>query len=171
MGRARKIDPDHLLDIAESIVLEGGASALTIENVAKAAGVTNGGVQYSFRTKDTLITAMFDRWGARYREAAGSAERPEDIASYTAAMFSSEPVARMKAASLMAALTRAPEYLGPVQDWYEGIAAGAQGAERLAFLAAEGTFLLRYLGLMRFDAETWEQISSDIRTLMTAQKS
>lgn len=170
MGRARKIDPDHLLDIAENIVLEGGASALTIENVAKAAGVTNGGVQYSFRTKDALITAMFDRWGARYREAAGSAERPGDIGSYTAAMFNSEPVARMKAASLMAALTRAPEFLGPAQDWYEGIAAGAQGAERLAFLAAEGAFLLRYLGLMKFSTEQWDQLGSDIKTLITSRQ-
>lgn len=81
-------------------------------------------------------------------------------------MFSSEPVARMKPASLMAALTRSPEYLGPVQEWYEGIAAGAQGAECLAFLAAEGAFLLRYLGLMKLDQTTWQEISAEVASLL-----
>lgn len=166
MGRARKNDPDHLLDAAEAIVLEGGAAALTIENVAKRAGVTNGGVQYAFRNKDALITAMFDRWGARYRAATGPSTEADALAAYIHVLFMSESVSRMKAASLMAALTRAPDYLEPVRQWYDQTLAGSDRRERLAFLAAEGAFLLRHLGLMRFDDATWSAIHSDVDGLL-----
>ena len=42
MGRPRSIDRDKVLDIAERIVREEGATALTFDAVARAAGITKG---------------------------------------------------------------------------------------------------------------------------------
>ncbi len=39
---------------------------MTIDAVAKAMGISKGGVQYCFGSKDALIDAMFDRWGSAY---------------------------------------------------------------------------------------------------------
>ncbi len=42
------------------LVAEHGAQALTIDALAKAAGVTKGGVQYHFASKDLLVTGLLD---------------------------------------------------------------------------------------------------------------
>lgn len=68
MGRQRTIDREKLLDAAEDIVLQQGATALTIDAVAKTMGISKGGVQYCFGNKDALIDAMFERWGQSYDE-------------------------------------------------------------------------------------------------------
>ena len=68
MGRQRTIDRDKVLDTAEEIVITQGAAALTIDAVAKAMGISKGGVQYCFGNKEALIDAMFERWGRSYDE-------------------------------------------------------------------------------------------------------
>ncbi len=62
MGRPRTIDRDKVLEAAEAIVLREGATALTFEAVAKASGITKGGLQYCFGTKDDLVAALVERW-------------------------------------------------------------------------------------------------------------
>ncbi len=61
MGRRRTIDRDQLLDAAEAVIGREGAAGLTIDAVAKEMGITKGGVQYCFGTKDALIDAIFER--------------------------------------------------------------------------------------------------------------
>lgn len=56
MGRRRTIDRDQLLDAAEAVIAREGAAGLTIDAVAKEMGITKGGVQYCFGTKDALST-------------------------------------------------------------------------------------------------------------------
>ncbi|MCB4856264.1 TetR/AcrR family transcriptional regulator [Providencia rettgeri] len=68
MGRQRIIDREKVLEAAEEIVINQGATALTIDAVAKAMGISKGGVQYCFGNKDALIDAMFERWGQSYDE-------------------------------------------------------------------------------------------------------
>jgi AcrR family transcriptional regulator len=53
MGRKPTITRDGLLDVAEELVREQGGSALTIGALAKAAGISKGGVQYSLPTEMT----------------------------------------------------------------------------------------------------------------------
>lgn len=66
MGRKPTISRDRLLDLAEEIVCSGGGSALTIGALAQAAGISKGGVQYSFATKDDLVRAVIDRWTSQF---------------------------------------------------------------------------------------------------------
>ena len=86
-GRPRSIDRDKVLDAAEGIVAAEGAAGLTFDAVARAAGITKGGVQYCFGTKDKLIEAMIDRWSADNNEASmlavglAATMRPNTIAS------------------------------------------------------------------------------------------
>ena len=60
MGRQRTIDREKLLEAIFDIVMEQGAAALTIDTVAKKMGISKGGVQYCFNSKEAMIDAMFE---------------------------------------------------------------------------------------------------------------
>jgi AcrR family transcriptional regulator len=49
-----------LLEAAIQVAAQGGVEALTIESLAEAAGVTKGGVQYHFHTKDALYEELLE---------------------------------------------------------------------------------------------------------------
>ncbi len=52
---------DGILSVAEAILVERGGSALTIDAVAKAAGLSKGGVLYHFPSKACLVEALIER--------------------------------------------------------------------------------------------------------------
>ena len=66
MGRPPKISRDGLLDVAEEIVRSRGGGALTIGALAQAAGISKGGVQYSFASKDAIIRGLIGRWTSQF---------------------------------------------------------------------------------------------------------
>ncbi|WP_284209576.1 hypothetical protein [Methylorubrum aminovorans] len=51
MGRTRTIDRDNVLDHAEQIVCREGATALTFDAVARAAGITKGACNTASATR------------------------------------------------------------------------------------------------------------------------
>lgn len=50
-----------ILAAARRLILEKGVSALTLEAVAEAAGLSKGGLLYHFRSKEALLSAMVER--------------------------------------------------------------------------------------------------------------
>ena len=172
-GRPRSIDRDRLMDLAEEIVTKEGAAALTIDALAKAAGVTKGGVQYAFGTKEALVEALFARWNDTYSEAVRAivgtdAGARAKIRGHVAATLASDVSDHAKSAALMAALLRSPDQLGPARRWYrERIASldldkPEDRRARLAFLATEGAYMLRFFGLMEIDDAEWREMFADI---------
>ncbi|CJK41621.1 Potential acrAB operon repressor [Streptococcus pneumoniae] len=179
VGRKKTIDREALLDVAEGIVNRQGAAALTIDAVAKAAGITKGGVQYSFGSKDDLINAMFERWGKGYTEQfqriAGDDPDPlTAVRAHVEATRASDSDADAKAASLMAALLQTPEHLASTRAWYQARLAGLDTSSeagrraRLAFFATEGIFALRFFRLMEISEEEWRDVLGDIAALVRA---
>ncbi|MBD2780303.1 TetR/AcrR family transcriptional regulator [Xenorhabdus szentirmaii] len=177
MGRRKTIDREVLLDAAEQIITIHGAAALTIDAVAKAVGITKGGVQYSFSSKDALIEAMFDRWGASYdkqfHKIAGDNPDPQiAVRAHIEATKCSDEASTAKAAGLLAALIQTPEHLESTRIWYRQRFAGLdmtteEGRQaRLAFLATEGAFILRFFGLMDISPEEWRDMFDDILATM-----
>ncbi|MDQ7990480.1 MAG: TetR/AcrR family transcriptional regulator [Candidatus Dactylopiibacterium sp.] len=177
MGRTKTIDRDAVLDAAGAIIHASGAAALTIDAVARAAGISKGGVQSCFGTKDALIDALFERWSASYEQCfhavAGPAAGPRTrVRAHAEATRRSDAVSSAKAAGLMAALLQSPEHLGSTRAWYAGRLAGlgAQSAAdrraRLAFYATEGAFMLRFFGLLEIDATEWDALFGDVAGLL-----
>ncbi|GAA0597889.1 TetR/AcrR family transcriptional regulator [Caenispirillum bisanense] len=173
MGRRKTIDPEALLDVAEEIVTTQGAAALTIDALAKAAGITKGGVQYSFGTKQALLDAMFKRWGQSYdrqfeRIAGADPDPVTAVRAHVEATRQSDDASNAKAASLMAVLLQTPEHLDSTRRWYRERLAGLDPTTeegrraRLAFFATEGAFTLRFFGLMDIDEAEWASILADI---------
>lgn len=177
MARPRKIDREQLLDAAEVLVRDKGAAALTIDALAKACGITKGGVQYSFASKDDILDAMFDRWCVDYDQrfadlVKGSDDPAHRIKAHVTATHQGDETLNAKAASLMAALLQTPEHLETTRQWYRDRLAGvdfstAEGRrQRLAFLATEGAFLLRFMRFMQVADDEWDQIFADITRLL-----
>jgi AcrR family transcriptional regulator len=181
MGRRPSIDRDQVLALAERIVAERGAAALTIEAVASAAGISKGGVQSCFGTKEAMIGAMLDRWFQDYAEgvAAALAGRQDSPAARLGAhvalsLDDATHESTARSAALVAALLPRPDQLGTVRAWYAARFAGLfEGGEasrplRLALLATEGAVLLRHLGLAALSPAEWTTLRADIASLLAA---
>jgi AcrR family transcriptional regulator len=52
---------DRVLDAYETLLIEHGAAAITLDAVSAAAGVSKGGLLYHFASKDALATGLLDR--------------------------------------------------------------------------------------------------------------
>jgi AcrR family transcriptional regulator len=173
MGRPRKIDRDKVLDAAEAVVGDVGAAALSIDAVAKAAGITKSGVQYCFGTKQQLIDAMFRRWETEFAQEVADlvGTDPDPITllrGHIEATMRTDEVENARSAVLMAALLQSPEQRQRAQDWYRqrlddlDVSTDLGRRTRLAFLASEGLFILRCCGLMDVSEAEWASAYKDI---------
>lgn len=177
-GRPRSIDRDHVLDVAEALVRDHGASHLTFDAVAKAAGITKGGVQYCFGTKENLIRAMVDRWGDTFEqmvaEEAGPNPDPASvIRAHVRLTGDTNPEEDSRAAVMISALLHSPEQRAATRDWYGSRLAGLDMTDpgdlrvALGLMAGEGAFILKALGLMEIPAQDWQRIFAAAVALAT----
>lgn len=176
LGRPRTIDRDKVLDAAETVVARTGATGLTIDAVAKEAGITKGGVQYCFGTKENLIKAMIGRWGDAFERevmafAGGNSDPKAVIRGHIEASRRTDETESSRSAAMMAALLQNPEQVADTRAWYnsrlEGLDVSTPGDRRarLAFLASEGVFFLKTFALLDLDEEEWQAVFDDIREL------
>ncbi|WP_336741222.1 TetR/AcrR family transcriptional regulator [Aureimonas altamirensis] len=175
-GRPRTIDRDKVLDAAEAVVQRTGASGLTIEAVAREAGITKGGVQYCFGSKDSLINAMLQRWcegfdAAVHRLAGPQADAIATLRGHVEANRKTDAAEHSRSSAMMAALLQPPSQIAETRAWYTSRLAGLDVTSeearrvRLAFLASEGVFYLRAFDLVALDDAEWSDILDDISAL------
>ena len=176
-GRPRSIDRDKVLDAAEAIVAAEGAGGLTFDAVARAAGITKGGVQYCFGTKDKLIEAMIDRWTEAFevdiaKLVGPDPDRLDIIRGHLTVTRDEDASDHSRSAVMMTALLERPERVAEGREWYMQRLAGLdmdKPADRqvaLAFLAGEGAFLLRALGLIEFAEGDWKRLFDDMLAML-----
>ncbi len=120
---------DRVLDAYETLLIEHGGAAVTLDAVAAAAGVSKGGLLYHFASKEALATGLLDR--LRERSAADAEAiraAPEGAVDYyvrTSAPGGASP----------GGLTRT--YLA-VLRLADGTAAGQAVRDALALVDADG---------------------------------
>lgn len=176
MARPRTIDRNKLLDAAEAVVIEAGAVALTIDSVAKRAGVTKSGVQHSFGTKQQLIDAMFDRWETEFTQEVERRTGPDPnpiarVCGDIEVTMNADEADTARSAALMAVLVQTPEQRKRAQRWYHDrmeqldLMTEEGRHTRLAFLASEALFMLRSFELISLAPGEWENIFADILAL------
>jgi AcrR family transcriptional regulator len=82
--RHRRITRSRILDVAETLFLEKGYRAISVQEIASAAGYTTGAIYSSFSGKDELFLAVADRRIALqheiWRDALASVSRSADAA-------------------------------------------------------------------------------------------
>lgn len=174
MGRPRVIDRDRLLDIAETIARNDGVARLTLGALALAAGVSKGGVQAIFGTKDQLMDALFQRWVGEYdadlTALVGPTPTPlQALSAHIDLSRSIDEAEAHRAAGLLTVLLSTADQRQNSDDWYRNrldladLATPEGRRARIAFLATEGAFFLRCFGLLKMAEPEWNDILDDIR--------
>lgn len=180
MGRRKTIDNEKILDAAGDVTLDLGAARLTLDAVAKRAGISKSGLLYSFPSKELLIEALFDREMSRF-EAELQKELPPFREYRHARLFArivaskhETPSIRAKAASIMATISQMPEHLQKIREAYSEDIQQLTGTDKrratLALIIIEGAFLVRGLGLFDLSAAEWANIFDDIQDLIPKEK-
>ncbi|QIZ50987.1 TetR/AcrR family transcriptional regulator [Dickeya zeae] len=159
MARKKEIDRDKVLDAAEAVILKSGGRYFTLDAVAEHAGVSKGGLVYTFATKDKLIYAALEREVARFQEAVHRRLRSkpagpfELVLAHIEEALEEEDNSTQTAAFLITAFVHAPSMLEPVRQLYSSLLDPLRTVEhndaaevRHALMAVEGIFLLQGLG-------------------------
>ena len=180
LTRKKEIDRDRILDAAEAVILESGGRNFTLDAVAERAGISKGGLVYSFATKDKLVYAALEREVARFQEAVGRrlGDGPigpaELVLAHIEEVLKEDDASTQKAAFLVTALVHAPEMLEPVRQYYRALLdplrskGGDMHEVRHALLAVEGIFLLRGLGFVEVSAEEQKSVLLHARDVVVA---
>jgi len=165
LTRKKEIDRDRILDAAEAVILESGGRSFTLDAVAERAGISKGGLVYSFATKDGLVLAALEREVTRFQEAVDRRLESEPVGpielvlAHIEEALDEDDAATRKAAFLVTALVHAPDMMEPVRRYYRALldpllSESSEAHEvRNALLAVEGIFLLRGLGFVEVSAE------------------
>ncbi|POF62052.1 TetR family transcriptional regulator [Novacetimonas maltaceti] len=183
MARPKTIDREKVLECAEQVVQRSGASALTLDAVARQAGITKGGLQYCFGNKDDLIAALVERWITAFDMQAALHGGPDAsplarARAYVRVCSQIDDATRARMAGMLVTLLQSPRHLQRIRQWYAGwfgldpaTPAGAHPAEqvriRTLLFAAEGAFFLRSLGFIDMAQAQWDSVFADIQTLLS----
>ncbi|QQK75749.1 TetR/AcrR family transcriptional regulator [Salicibibacter cibarius] len=116
---SKKMD-DELLEATQRVINERGVAYLTIENVAKEAGVSKGGLLYHFPSKSALIEGVIKEVLERYSEEmenlnTNDTDTGHFLRSYAEASLNNP---QQLTAGLLAAIATDKELLKPVQNNY-----------------------------------------------------
>jgi AcrR family transcriptional regulator len=178
LTRKKEIDRDRILDAAEAVILESGGQSFTLDAVAARAGISKGGLVYSFATKDDLVYAALEREMARFREAVrrrvgdGPIGPVELVLAHIEEALEEDDASTQMAAFLITALVHAPEMLEPVRRYYRDLLdplrskGGDMHEVRHALLAVEGIFLLRGLGFVEVSADEQKSVLLHARKIV-----
>lgn len=173
---------EKIIDGAMAIVRDQGVAHLTLDEAAKVAGVSKGGVLYHFKSKDALIQGMVARVTDLCRSQLGShyerlPEGPNRWAR-AAVMSAFDPegmIADPVGGALLAAVTVNPELIRPFEETYKemlqlikGDAADPVLAVMLS-LAMDGIWLQDMVGLKLLDAGDRDAIKRRALDLLAAQ--
>jgi len=168
---------DAIVDAAGAVVVEAGASHMTLDAVAAKAGVSKGGLLYHFPTKVALLEAMISR-RIKIREESlkrACSELPDgptrEVKGYVlSALFRDQSTDRI-GAPILAALAHNPKLVEPVREavrkLYAGFISSGAKFEQAAIiaLAADGLWLQEILSISPFSKEQRNNVIEELLRL------
>lgn len=167
-----------IIDAAGAVVIEHGASHMTLDAVAARAGVSKGGLLHHFPTKVALLEAMIKRMiETRQEERKRICEELPDgptrqIKGFVLSVLNRDRGHDRLGASLLAAVAHNPRLNEPVRDIvrevYDGFASPGYRFERAAIiaLAADALWLKEMLSISPFNEEQRNNIIKELLRLL-----
>ena len=151
----------RLLDAAERVVVESGATHLTLDAVAKSAGVSKGGLLYHFPTKEALLEGMLARHfedvdaevNKRLAKRTRKSSSADELRERVRVLLELHPERPAVGAAMVAASADDPEHMAPCRAQYRRLlnqfAKLPGGFERaaLVLLGVQGLLLAELLHL------------------------
>ncbi|WP_156290326.1 TetR/AcrR family transcriptional regulator [Oceanobacillus salinisoli] len=168
MGRnSRKSD---ILDAASKIVNEQGIFNLTLDAVAKEAGLSKGGLLYHYPSKEELVKGMVAYLANNYQEkiAKDMEGDPEDkgkwLRAYVNVTFNQSEQNKQKNAVLLAAKAVDFQLLDPIRDLYKSWEKELENdgvdpmKAAIIQLAADGVWLSELFDINRMEDKKKEEV-------------
>lgn len=163
MARIRTVDSDALLDAAERVAIREGAVGLSIDAVAREAGISKSRVVYDYKSKSGLLQALVER-RLRLEEdrvsaavaAHGRSPNPELCGRIAAAAETPKDDDRAIALTLCAAMSSDEPLQGMLREGIErdleSVTAHARHGPlaTVAYLALHGMMSMEYLDMHRW---------------------
>ena len=162
---------DKIIDAAMSIVRDQGVAKLTLDEAAKRAGLSKGGVLYHFKTKDDLVRGVVEtlinqcdtiQQGYYDREPEGPYRWARAVVR--TGFDPNGPASDKLASALLASVAVNPELVAPLQaqydKWVARIAADSPNPllAGLICMAMDGHYFEKILGLNLCDDTRLEQM-------------
>ena len=177
MAKASSKTKLELLEAAARIVKEQGASQLTLEAVAKKAGVSKGGLLYHYPNKSALLAAMVTHLIESFEKAIEQTiEQSEGKISWLEAyvILSFDPSGSLLAesAGILAAVASDPSLLEPFKEineiWQEKVEANGLDpvVATIIRLAADGLWYTELFDVSPFTEEKRSQVLKALLTLI-----
>lgn len=160
---------NRLLDAANRHVHVNGSKRLTLEAVAKEAGMSKGALLYHFPNKDALVRAMVARHITDFEDAVRDQAQPAEtgadwLRAYIECCFDSEVSNQKGSSSVLAAAANNLELLEALRErsavWQNTIETDAADPSlaTLLRLAADGLWYADLLDLNPLSAEQREKV-------------
>ncbi|MBU9379926.1 TetR/AcrR family transcriptional regulator [Burkholderia gladioli] len=182
-GNRRKKAPAHvraqLLQAAAEIATELGVQAVTLDAVAERAGVSKGGLQYHFRSKQALFDALFGQTLERFEQtmqahlAGDPHPQGANARAYLhAAMNETSPAAstnllRVLVSSMMTDPEARERWAQPMREIARPDPLPLEQAARLMIcrLAADGLWISELLGYQNLPSGLRDEIVRQLETM------
>lgn len=166
-----------ILDAAEDIVVELGARHLTLDQVAKRAGISRGGFLYHFSGKEALLLGMLERRHAQFhcmleKHKADLPDTPEgEVKALVRAFLEGGVREKRIASSIVAAAAHDPGLLTPTRKELRGLIDRlcSQGVPRdragVIVMALQGLMITDLLSIAQIDIDERKGIIREIISL------
>lgn len=185
---------DRICEAAIRAASRDGLLAMTLENVAREAGVSKGGVMYHFPSKEDLTTGLIEYFGERCELILLKrlAEDPDPsfrwVRSLVTLLFPDPAAPASDSESLspdilqnffltaLAAAVNNPESLEPLRKAgarlkQRLLSDPADGLEQLLlWLAVDGLFLWEFVGLIRRDDPLYAELGAALRSKVASHR-
>lgn len=169
---ARNASP-KILEAARAIAAREGAGKITIEAVAKEAGLSKGGVLYNFPTKRALLSGLLDQMLAAHRELLANVPEGHPgrtLRGHLETFLQSQDVDDDLSMAILAAAASDPRLLDPLRteltDDLERILTDTKDVPgaMIVVLAIQGLRFQRLLSLPDGGADITERVIERLRT-------
>jgi len=169
---------DPILAAAERVIADMGARHMTLDAVAREAGVSKGGLLYHFPSKESLLSAMVERYVECLAQDAPIDDPNADGQSLLNGLIRHRIAARSAqkgdprmAHAMFAAIVERPALLEPMKAYYDvlwqRIKSSCAKPENamLAWLALEGLLLFELFNTSPFSEAERERMVGEILEL------
>ena len=163
-----------LLEAATQVVKEKGASCLTLDAVAKQAGVSKGGLLYHYPSKTALLTAMITHLNDNFERAIEeqlAKGMTSWLAAYVAMSFDPQNSQIEESAGMLAAIANDMSLLEPLTQRYKILQkqleanSSEPNLATIVRLAADGLWFTELLGISPLSDERRSQVLARLITL------
>ncbi|MCB5283801.1 helix-turn-helix domain-containing protein [Arthrobacter sp. AL08] len=172
---ARKpVAREAVLDAFETLLIEEGERAATLDAVAKLAGVSKGGLLYHFPTKEAMVSMLLERLdGLLAQDLGAMADAPEGAAAYfiKSSLWAGTPLDRVFVAATRLAEVAHEEALqrfaAAQAGWLE-LLAGDVGPAMAKAVLYMGDGLYFNAMLARGPGGPMPEVAADLESLLAA---